>query len=95
MEYICPACKKNSTKSQMVEIFHGSAKTGLENQYVDEEGRNHWHNPTVSISVYRCSNGHEIKYIRHANCSTCGWNTGNSKIEVVEYFLHDLGIASW
>lgn len=96
MELICPTCKAIGLKSQLVSIFNGYATLGHSNDYIDENGQTHWHNPNFSINVYRCSNGHEFKHVKHNNCSVygCGWSTGMTQMVAVDDFYQELGITN-
>lgn len=99
MEFLfCPTCVEIGSKSELVQIFYGSGTLGYDNNFIDEKGYSHWHNNTIYVHVYRCSNGHEFKNIRHNKCSTtgCNWGTGSggtSKNIPVEDFFSEIGIS--
>lgn len=84
MDNICPTCKVLGLKSQLIEIFNGYGSLGQSNTYYDEEGKYHYHNPNASITVYRCSVGHESKYYKHNGCSICNYSTGETRFVSVE-----------
>jgi hypothetical protein len=77
-------------KSQLVEVFAGYGKLGFTNNYVDEEGRQHFHDPNFSLAVYRCSMGHEVKYHRYNRCSGCAFNGGETRVVNSEDFVREL-----
>jgi hypothetical protein len=79
MDFVCPACKLIGSKSQLIEIFSGYSSLGQSNSYYDEDGKYHYHNPNGSITVYRCSNGHESKYFKHNSCGICDYKSGETR----------------
>lgn len=47
-------------------------------QFYDEEGGYHYHDPSVYIKIFKCSNGHETQIEDFHGCPTCGnkWRHG-------------------
>ena len=63
----CPECEKAGEKSCVYP--QGSSRTMLMGcEYYDEEGRYHQHDPNVTTTGYRCSNGHEWVEKHIAKC---------------------------
>ncbi len=73
---ICEKCKEQGLKSRVSEM--GCSKTLLGYRpFYDENGKRHYHNPNVTTTSYKCSNGHswETKSRgggRYGRC-WCGW----------------------
>lgn len=55
----CPKCVSNGDKS-IVRVFSSSTTCLAGDEYYDEEGRHHWHDPNTRITEFRCSLGHEF-----------------------------------
>ena len=56
---ICEECKKEG-KTSRINAPSGGLRTCMgTQQYYDEKGRYHSHDPNRTCMVYRCSNGHE------------------------------------
>lgn len=55
----CPICVKESNKST---VFIGLSMTTLmcTQEYYDEDGKYHFHNPNTITTEYSCSNGHKF-----------------------------------
>ena len=49
-------------------------------QYYDEDGKLHVHDPNCSTSSWRCSNGHHISVSRYGRCGRCDFGKGETKV---------------
>lgn len=67
----CPQCESTGMRSQ---VFPGPRYTTLmsSHSYYDEDGRLHHHDPNVSTTQYKCSNGHEWPEHSAPTCSVPG-----------------------
>ncbi len=69
---ICDECKKEG-KISTIQIGP-SIRTLMNYQnYYDEKGFAHFHDPNIDTTIYQCSNGHTwYKKTRMGECR-CGW----------------------
>ena len=66
----CEACVRDGKRSTVHEL--SSITTSLQSNYFfDEDGEHHFHNPNVTTSSWRCSNGHEFVREGRSECETC------------------------
>jgi len=64
----CPKCVAEGSKSQ-VRVLNSSTTCLAGDQYYDEEGRHHWHDPNTTFTEYRCSLGHNFaERTKHRTC---------------------------
>lgn len=67
----CKECVKENLKSQ---VSIGSTTTTCMgyNNYYDEDGKYHFHNPNIVSTEMRCTNGHTWSEKSKPSC-WCGW----------------------
>ena len=68
----CPECEAAGGKSRVYN--HGSSTTllGGNFSYRDEEGKQHYHDPNKTKTMYKCSEGHVFYLTTKRPCPTCG-----------------------
>lgn len=71
---ICQECQKSGTTSRVYESYTVTTSL-MGEQFYDEEGRQHFHDPNIDTHEYACSKGHKWHHQRTRGC-WCGW-TGN------------------
>jgi len=76
---LCPECKKQGLKSCVYEGISTTTCIGY-TAYYDESGFYHNHDPNVTTTEYRCSNGHTWVERSTPHC-WCGWRGGKLWIE--------------
>lgn len=83
MSTVCPVCKNLNKTSTLVRVFTGQSDyySVSKESYWDEEGRDHHHSNTLTISVYRCSEGHESIERKYSKCYTCNYNHNRDSFE--------------
>jgi hypothetical protein len=88
MKLVCPECQLNSEKSQMVRILSGYTTYRGSSSFVDEDGNAHVHNNDPAVSIYRCSNGHEIVECTYAKCyaTDCTHLAGVNRLTLLDGF---------
>ncbi len=69
----CPECVKQGLTSR-VYIESGTTTCLGWSPYYDENGRYHSHDPNMTTTGYRCSNGHVFSQRAGSRCSNCDWN---------------------
>lgn len=77
---ICPECKSIGSKSRLTEVFWGQYKNGGTESFVDENGSGHYHPSDNSVSIFQCSNGHNLKRTTSNKCSVSGCTFGSPEI---------------
>lgn len=78
----CPECERSGDKSTL--SIGASLTTAMYTQdYYDEEGVLHRHDPNRHETEYSCSNGHSFKKIHKLKCPAleCEWNKERSMSE--------------
>ncbi len=69
---VCETCKTEGKKSKLSSA--GIKVTNLDVQdYFDEEGLAHWHDPNKRTTTYVCSRGHETQAIFYTKCPSCDY----------------------
>ena len=69
-EIMCPQCQQEGRQSQVYP--EGTTVTDMcVDEFYDETGRHHWHNPNGRSTSYHCRNGHEWGETRYSTC-WCG-----------------------
>ena len=70
----CPECEKLELRSTV--MIHGGVITTdmAHNEFYDEAGNHHTHNPNLRTVTYQCSNGHEWLGGLINTC-WCGWRS--------------------
>ena len=68
----CPECEKENKKS-FVYIGYATSTCMCINQFYDEEGKHHYHNPNITTQHYTCSNEHAWTENINSHC-WCGEN---------------------
>lgn len=81
----CPVCVREGKKSVLYEGFMSSTCGAVQNFY-DEEGRSHFHNPNANCSNFNCSNGHQLSYVRASRCGVPGCEFGKGSRDIVWYY---------
>ena len=68
----CPECVKVRGRSVVTE---GGGRTTLmsPNNYYDEDGIFHSHDPNITTTTYSCSNGHEWTDKSKSSCPNCNY----------------------
>ena len=71
-----------------MKIFHGYGSNGMIDAFIDEEGKHHYHNYNPTVSIYRCTDGHELKEVLYNSCAAvnCSWSAPLSRFEVMDGF---------
>lgn len=66
----CLTCQKEGKKSMVYIGISTSTCMGIQ-EYYDEEGRYHYHDPNYITANYSCSNGHTWSEARKKECPSC------------------------
>lgn len=76
---LCPHCQSCGARSvvDLVRCTQGKEKTRI---FWDEEGVEHHHNPNVSVTEYRCSNGHTFAERSSWECVACDYRACDAEI---------------
>lgn len=67
---ICEKCKTEDRKST-IRFSTEIVTSELVDNYYDEEGKLHIHDPNITETTYRCSNGHEWSERETEHCGAC------------------------
>ena len=68
---ICPECKEQGLKSCVYPGQRFITAMGSE-EYYDEDGKHHRHDPNIMKTRYSCTNGHGWGEEETGSC-WCGW----------------------
>jgi hypothetical protein len=69
---ICEQCQKEELKSR-IDLLPMGVRTAMGWQdFYDEDGKFHCHDPNVTTFNHKCSNGHEFSKSQKETC-WCGW----------------------
>jgi hypothetical protein len=78
---ICPTCSAAGQRSTLRIIPAKPAIHPLpKDEYFDEAGEWHSHNPNVIITHYRCSKGHKFSERSSWQCSVCGYKACEAEV---------------
>lgn len=67
----CYYCMDEGKKSTLTELGCMSTLMGGGQQYWDEDGKPHRHDPNTTTTNYRCSEGHQYKEKIRGACPSC------------------------
>ncbi len=67
----CPECTKESEVSRVYPNSGGTTLMGY-NEFYDEAGHYHFHDPNSTSTFYQCSRGHQWADSHSSHC-WCGW----------------------
>lgn len=68
---ICRECRKKKKKSRI--YFTQEVIPGKTEKYFDEYGKLHYHNLSISIFRFECTNGHKWEKRVRNKCPVCGY----------------------
>lgn len=73
-------CKQCEVEAKTSVIYRGLAVSTLMagQEFYDEEGRWHNHDPNITTQSYRCSQGHSWSEDRRSKCRACSADTGGA-----------------
>ncbi len=75
---LCPHCQAAGQRS-VVDIVRCTQGKDPKRTFWDEDGVEHHHNPNVSVTEYRCSNGHTFAERSSWECQ-CGYKVCEAEI---------------
>ena len=76
---ICSECARLGKKSQIRTSPSVTTLMGVE-QYYDERGFFHNHDPNITTILWQCSNGHAGRKLMNNKCSYCDYGNPESMI---------------
>lgn len=85
---ICPHChptcngiEHEGCQRSTIRIVPGKPPTDIpKDQFFDEDGVWHSHNPNIIVTQYRCSNGHRFAERSSWECGECGYKACEAEI---------------
>jgi hypothetical protein len=75
----CPLCQQ-AGQTSIVRVDCTIRTTLAVQNFADEEGMWHYHDPNVTISHYKCSKDHSWSETRYTPCP-CGWSAETDRSE--------------
>lgn len=75
----CTQCEKEDKKSRVYQHGGSSTLMGYQNYY-DEQGKLHSHNPNKYKYFYNCSEGHSFSIEYLSACSNCKYGESSASI---------------
>lgn len=79
----CPKCIEEGQLSTVIPN-PGTMSTGMcVEEYWDEQGKYHWHDPNAHYTICKCSNGHRLIRYDSTRCENCDYGR-EARIEVVK-----------
>ena len=72
---ICQKCQEMGEKSIVYEPYGWFTTAMCGNNFYDEEGKYHVHDPNTSTGTYSCSKGHEWSITRRTSCPSCDYGS--------------------
>ena len=80
----CPACESVGLRST---VHAGGTMTTLlcSQNYFDEDGQPHFHDPNWRHATWTCSKGHSGDIQELPGCPSCGYGRGTRRVQVTEH----------
>jgi hypothetical protein len=73
----CPACVEEGKTSKLPSPSYFSSTSMGFDDYWDEEGKRHHHDPNSSWTNMTCTQGHTLFYHLESHCPNCDFNSHN------------------
>jgi hypothetical protein len=77
---ICQKCKAEGKKSRVNVPMGGFSTCMAWQNYYDEDGKYHHHDPNSHSSTYSCSEGHRWHVTTYSQCFSCDFNEGRDTV---------------
>lgn len=71
---ICQRCQAEGKRSTIQCPGFGVSTLMCSDEFYDESGKLHHHDPNSTAMTYRCSNGHSWTVRKKTRCPSCDYN---------------------
>jgi hypothetical protein len=68
----CPTCVENGARSRVFVPGHSVATAMAAQDFYDEDGNFHHHDPNSRVQQFSCSEGHAWAEVSTSGCRSCG-----------------------